>query len=168
GEKRLFAFGERDVQKILRTGFYLSERRLVRVEKLEDIARIEARFPDGREAVVRRAGDNWVMVKPAGKPADEGRVGEFLGIADEIESQGVAPAGETGDFEAYRVRLSLVDKAGKTWGPITVAGKGPKDYLLVRVGTDPRVLRVRRDIVEKKLPSKIEDWIQEKKEEPAS
>ncbi|MBI2179028.1 MAG: DUF4340 domain-containing protein, partial [Candidatus Tectomicrobia bacterium] len=118
GEKRLFAFGERDVQKILRTGFYLSERRLVRVEKLEDIARIEVRFPDGREAAVRRAGDNWVMERPAGKPANEGRVGEFLGIADEIESQGVAPAGETGDFEAYRVRLSLMDKAGKTWGPI--------------------------------------------------
>lgn len=168
GEKRLFAFGERDVQKILRTGFYLSERRLVRVEKLEDIARIEARFPDGGEAAVRRAGDNWVMEKPAGKPANEGRVGEFLGIADEIESQGVAPAGETGDFEAYRVRLSLVDKAGKTWGPIIFAGKGPKDHLLVKVGADPRVLRIKREIVEKKLPSKVEDWIQEKKEEPAS
>ena len=168
GEKRLFAFGKRDVEKILRTGFYLSERRLVRVEKLEDVARIEARFPDGREAAVRRSGDNWVMVKPAGKPADEGRVGEFLGIADEIESQGEAPAGEAADFEAYRVRLSLVDKGGKTWGPITFAGKGPKEYLLVKAGTDPRVLRIKREIVEKKLPLKVEDWIKEKKEEPAS
>jgi hypothetical protein len=108
------------------------------------------------------------MEKPAGKQANEGRVGEFLGIADEIESQGEAPSGETGDFEAYRVRLTLLDKAGKTWGPITVAGKGPKDYLLVKVGTDPRTLRIKRELVEKKLPSRVEDWIKEKKEEPAS
>ena len=169
GERRLFAFSQKDVEKILRTGFHLSDRRLVRFEKAEDIARVEARFPGGREVAVRRSGDNWVLEKAAGKQqADQSRVGDFIGIAEEMESQGEAPPGETADFENFRVSLKVVDVKGKTWGPIVVGAGGPKDYLLVRVEGSSGVLRIRRDLIEKKLPSKAEDWIQEKKAEPAS
>ena len=166
GEKRLFAFGGKDVEKIFKTGFYLSDRRLVRVDELKDVARIEASFPGGQSVAVRRAGEEWRMEKTAGKEPDQGRIGEFLGIVDEIESQGEAAPGGEADFKNFLARISVVDAKGKTWGPITFAGKGTREHLFVQVGEDPRILKVRRDLVEKKLPAKVDDWI--KKPESAS
>ena len=75
------------------------------------------------------------------------------------------PGGEA-DFKNFLARISVVDAKGKTWGPITFAGKGTREHLFVQVGEDPRILKVRRDLVEKKLPAKVDDWI--KKPESAS
>ncbi|HBK81629.1 MAG TPA: hypothetical protein DDZ83_18500 [Nitrospinae bacterium] len=160
--KRLFAFSKKDFGKIFRTSFYLSDRRLTKFDKDEDIVKVTATFPSG-EVILQRSGEEWIVKKPAGEKGNGSAVGSLITMLKELEHDGEAKAATGYDFKKFRATILIENKDGKKLGPITFAGGGTKDTLYIRIGKDGKVLRVRKALVGPNLPESPKALLLEKK-----
>ncbi|MEE9239696.1 MAG: DUF4340 domain-containing protein [bacterium] len=167
GVNKLFAIAKKDFAKILRSGFYLSDRRLVKFKEEEDIVQVKLKFPSGGEAVLKRKGDDWAFEKPAGKKVNPSPVNDILRMLKELEYQEEAKKGDAYDFEKYLVRVELQHKNGKKLGPVIFAGGGTKKSQFVRRGDSSKVLRVEKTDVGPNIPKSVESLIKKKKKDEA-
>jgi hypothetical protein len=167
GVPRLFAIAKKDYDKILQSGFYLSDRRLVKYKEDEDIVQVKLKFPSGGEAVLQRKGGDWAFEKPEGKEVNQGPVNDVIRVLKELEYQGEAKGKDEYDFEKFQVQVELKNKDGKTLGPIVFSGVGTKKAQFVRRGTDSKVLRVKKSDIAPGLPKSLEQLIKKKKEDEA-
>ncbi|MDA1000975.1 MAG: DUF4340 domain-containing protein [bacterium] len=158
-EKRLYTISRKDFDKLARDGFYLSERRIVPFESLEEIARVRLSFPDGKKAVViRDSKDDWVFETPKNQGIVIRKVNRLLLALQELEFEGEAKKGVSYDTKKFRVRVLLETRKGKKLGPILFAGGGTKELMFVGRGAEKKVLGVQRENIEKILPFEISDW----------
>ncbi|MAE05291.1 MAG: hypothetical protein CMH76_03045 [Nitrospinae bacterium] len=167
GSKRLFAFDKKDFDKILRSSFQLSDRRLAKIEKEEDIARVAVKFPSGVEMLFRRSGEDWTIKHPSGRKANGGAIASLLTMLKDLEHEGEAKEGPR-DFEKFRARVSLEDKSGKKFGPITFARGETKDWMFVKEGKGAKVLRVKKSQIGPNLPGSADALLEEKKKKAES
>ena len=70
-----------------------------------------------------------------------------------------------GDFEKFLVRVELQHKNGKKLGPVIFAAGGTKKAQFARLGSDPKVLRLKKTDVGPNIPKSLESLIKKKKEE---
>lgn len=162
---KLFSIAKKDFKKILRSGFYLSDRRLVKFQDEEDIVQIKMTFPSGGGAVLKKEGEVWSFEKQSGKEVNPGPVNDILRTLKDLEYQSVGKEGEPFDFKKFLIRVELRDKKGKVLGPIVFAGGGTKQTQYARLDNDPRILRLKKSDVGSNLPKSIESLIKPKKEE---
>lgn len=158
-QKRLYTISPKNSGKILRSGFYLSERRIVPFEALGEIARVTIVFPDGKKAVVGRdSQDDWRFETPEGEAPIIRKVNRLLFAMQELESQGEAKPGVSYDMKKFGVRVLLETKKGKKLEPVTFAGGGTKELMFVRRGAEKKVLGVKRAKIGNRLPRQVSDW----------
>ncbi len=162
GTTRLFAFSKKDFGNILKTSFYLSDRRLAKIETEEDIVRVAVKYPGGAEMVFRRSGESWTIKDSSGRKANGSTIESLLTMLKDLENEGEAKEGPY-DFEKFRARVSLEDKSGKKLGPIIFAGGETKDWFFVREGKGGKVLKVKKTQVGPNLPASADVLFLEKK-----
>ena len=177
-QKRLFAFSKKNFVKILKGGFYLSDRRLTKFEENEDITRVTLSFPSSAEMVFRRNGEEWDTEKPAGKKANGSKLDSLITTLKDLEHEGEAKNESSYDFEKFRVRVLLEGKRGKKMGPVTFAGGGTAKEWFVRMGEagkthgvktpEAKTLRVKKSQVAPNLPETPSSLIIEKKKKEKS
>lgn len=173
GHKRLFAFAKKDFDKILRGGFYLSDRRLTKFEEDEDISKVTLNFSSGEEMVFRRNGENWDTEKPAGKKANGSKLNGLIAMLKDLEHEGEVKDESGFDFKKFRARVLLENKRGKKLGPVTFAGGGTDKVWFVRKGeagktSKVETLRVKKSQVGPNLPETPSSLIIEKKKKEES
>ncbi len=162
GEKRLFGVKKEDYEKVTKTAYFLSDRRLVNYAKDSDITEVTARFPDKSTARVERFGEGWRFLSPAGVEAESGNVEDLVSALRDFEREGEADPGEAPDFKRFIVELSGKDVRHGTWGPFRFAHKEGSEFLYLREG-DGKVYRVKKKFNEDKLPKSLKSWEKEKK-----
>ena len=160
GEKRLFALKKEDYDKIAKTPYFLSERRLLLHAKDEEITEVTARFPDKSFMKLERFGQNWRFVSPEGMEAESGNVEDLIGGLRDFEREGEAKPGEAPDFKDFIVELSGRDIRHGTWGPYRFADKKGSSFFYLREGG--KVYRITKKYNEDKLPKSLKDWEKEK------
>ena len=163
GEKRLFAIKKEDYDKITKTPYFLSERRLLLYGKDLEITEVTARFPHKSFMKLERFGQGWRFVSPEGKEAEPGNVNDLVGALRDFEREGEAKPGEAPDFKDFIVELSGRDIRHGEWGPFRFAGKEGSEFLYVREGD--KTYRVMKKYNEDKLPKSLKDWEKEKQKE---
>ena len=163
GEKRLFAVKKEDYDKLTKTPYFLSERRLLLYAKDVDITEVTARFPDNSSMKLERFGDSWRFLSPEGREAEPGNVNDLVGALRDFEREGEAEPGESPDFKDFIVELSGRDIRHGTWGPFRFAGKEGSAFMYVREGG--KVYRITKKWNEDKLPKSLKDWEKEKNAE---
>ncbi len=163
GEKRLFAVKKEDYDKLTKTPYFLSERRLLLYAKDVDITEVTARFPDNSSMKLERFGDSWRFLSPEGREAEPGNVNDLVGALRDFEREGEAKPGEAPDFKDFIVELSGRDIRHGTWGPFRFADKEGSAFMYVREGG--KVYRITKKWNKDKLPKSLKDWEKEKKTE---
>ena len=163
GEKRLFAIKKEDYDKITKTSYFLSERRMVLYAKDAEITEVTARFPDRSSMTLERFGQGWRFLSPEGKEAEPGNVDDLISALRDFEREGEAKPGEAPDFKDFIVELSGKDIRHAKWGPFRFAGKAGSEFLYVREGG--KVYRMIKKYNEIKLPKSLKDWEKEKQKE---
>ncbi len=160
GEKRLFAIKKEDYDKITKTPYFLSERRLLLYAKDEEITEVTARFPDNSSVNLERFGGGWRFVAPEGREAEPGNVEDLIGALRDFEREGEAKPGEAPDFKEFIVELSGRDIRHGKWGPFRFANKEGSEFIYVR--ESGKVYRITKKWNEDKLPKSLKDWEKEK------
>ena len=163
GEKRLFALKKEDYDKITKTPYFLSERRMLLYAKDDEITEVTARFPDQSYMKLERFGETWRFVSPEGKEAEPGNVNDLVSALRDFEREGEAKPGEAPDFKDFIVELSGADIRHGRWGPFRFADKEGSAFFYVREGG--KVYRINRKWNEDKLPKSLKDWEKEKQAE---
>ena len=163
GEKRLFALKKEDYDKITKTPYFLSERRMLRYGNEDEITEVSARFPDKSFMKLERFGESWRFIFPAGKEAEPGNVDDLIGALRDFEREGEAGPGEAPDFKDFIVELSGRDIRHGEWGPFRFAAQEGSEFLYVRAGG--KVYRMIKKYNEDNLPRSLKDWEKEKKED---
>ena len=163
GEKRIFALKKEDYDKITKTPYFLSERRLLRYEKNTEITEVTARFPNDTSMKLERFGEAWRFVSPEGMEAESGNVEDLIGALRDFEREGEAKPGEAPDFKDFIVELSGKDVRHGAWGPYRFAEKAGSEFFYLREGG--KVYRITRKWNEDKLPKSLKDWEKEKQTE---
>lgn len=163
GEKRLFAVKKEDYDKITKTPYFLSERRMLLYAKDTDITEVTARFPDNSFMKLERFGETWRFVSPEGKEAEPGNVNDLVGALRDFEREGEAKPGEAPDFKDFIVELSGRDIRHGAWGPFRFATKKGSAFFYVREGG--KVYRISKKWNEDKLPKSLKDWEKEEQKE---
>ncbi len=160
GEKRLFAIKKEDYDKLTKTPYFLSERRLLLYAKDEEITEVTARFPDKSSMKLERFGDSWRFLSPEGREAEPGNVNDLVGALRDFEREGEAEPGEAPDFKDFIVELSGRDIRHGEWGPFRFAGKEGSEFMYMREGG--KTYRITKKWNEDKLPKSLKDWEIEK------
>lgn len=163
GEKRLFALKKEDYDKITKTPYFLSERRMLLYAKDDEITEVTARFPNQSFMKLERFGEAWRFVSPEGMEAESGNVEDLIGALRDFEREGEAKPGEAPDFKDFIVELSGKDVRHGKWGPFRFAEKEGSEFFYVREGG--KVYRITRKWNEDKLPKSLKDWEKEKQPE---
>ena len=163
GEKRIFALKKEDYDKITKTPYFLSERRLLRYTKDTEITEVTARFPNDTSMKLERFGQAWRFVSPEGMEAESGNVEDLIGALRDFEREGEAKSGEAPDFKDFIVELSGRDVRHGAWGPYRFAEKAGSEFFYLREGG--KVYRITRKWNEDKLPKSLKDWEKEKQAE---
>jgi len=167
GEKRIFAIKKEDYDKITKTPYFLSERRLLSYGKDEEITEVAARFPDESSMRLERFGEKWRFLSPKRGRAESGSVDDLVSALRDFEKEGEAKPGEAPDFKDFIVELSGKDIRHEKWGPFTFARKEGSEFLYVRAGG--KIYRMKKKFNEDKLPTALKSWKKkERKEEGAS
>jgi len=162
GTKRLFAFSKKDFDKIFRSSFDLSDRRLTKFGEEKDVVKVTARFPGG-DVILQRSGEKWIAKKPTGAKGNGSALESLLGMLKGLEHEGEAKAMKGYDFNKFRAVILLEKKGGKKFGPLIFAGGGTKDTLYVRMGEGGKVLRVKKTAVGRSLPESPKMLLEKKK-----
>ena len=163
GEKRLFAVKKEDYDKITKTPYFLSERRLLLYAKDTEITEVTARFPDNSSMKLERFGEGWRFVSPEGREAEPGNVEDLVGALKDFEREGEAKPGEAPDFKDFIVELSGRDIRHGAWGPFRFADKPGSEFMYMREGG--KVYRITKKWNEDKLPRSLKDWEKEEQKE---
>ena len=163
GEKRLFAVKKEDYDKITKTPYFLSERRMLLYAKDTDITEVTARFPNQSFMKLERFGETWRFVSPEGKEAEPGNVNDLVSALRDFEREGEAKPGEAPDFKDFIVELSGKDIRHGTWGPFRFADKEGSAFFYVR--ESGKVYRITKKWNEDKLPKSLKDWEKEEQKE---
>ena len=163
GEKRLFAIKKEDYDKLTKTPYFLSERRVLLYTKDDEITEVTARFPDQSVMKLERFGDSWRFVSPEGKEAEPGNVNDLVGALRDFEREGEAGPGEAPDFKDFIVELSGRDIRHGGWGPFRFADKEGSEFMYMREGG--KVYYITKKWNEDKLPKSLKDWEKEKEAE---
>ncbi len=166
GEKRLFAVKKEDYDKITKTPYFLSERRLLLYAKDAEITEVTARFPNQSSMKLERFGGGWRFLSPEGREAEPGNVEDLVGALRDFEREGEAKPGEAPDFKDFIVELSGRDIRHGEWGPFRFAGKEGSEFIYVREGG--KVHRITKKWNEDKLPKSLKDWEKEEQKEEGS
>ncbi len=162
-EKRLFAIRKEDYDKITKTPYFLSERRLVVYEKDEEITQVMARFPDESSMRLERFGEKWKFLAPEGKKIEFSKVDNLIGALRDFEKEGEAELGEVPDFKNFIVELSGKDIRHERWGPFIFARKAGSPFIYVREGG--KIYRMKKGFNEDNLPKSVESWEKEEENE---
>ncbi|MDE0333030.1 MAG: DUF4340 domain-containing protein [Nitrospinae bacterium] len=163
GQKRLFAVKKEDYDKITKTPYFLSERRLLLYAKDDEITEVTARFPNKSFMKLERFGEGWRFLSPEGREAEPGNVNDLVGGLLDFEREGEAKPGEAPDFKDFIVELSGRDIRHGEWGPFRFAAREGSDFLYLREGG--KVYRITKKWNEDKLPKSLKDWEKEKETE---
>lgn len=166
GEKRLFAVKKEDYDKITKTPYFLSERRLLLYAKDTDISEVTARFSNKSSMMLERFGEGWRFVSPEGREAEPGNVNDLISALRDFEREGEAKPGEAPDFKDFIVEFSGRDIRHGQWGPFRFAAKKGSEFLYVREGG--KVYRITKKWNEDKLPKSLKDWEKEEQKEDGS